>query len=253
MKKLVRRLCVVCDEAYRHQWRDINPKLFVDLKTSGRRSFLPFRPIVMAGDDITFVCDGRLGVPLTAFLLRELYGDPQDDPQGFSACGGVAIVKAHAPFSAAYEAAEKLCSNAKQFGQGEKPAVDWQIFASGLNRDLPSLRKRDWKLPGDGELSLRPMYVNDEEYRHIGTIEDILKGFESWSSTRIRSVYQTLKKGPAAVASLLSGWESEASLPLISDYEMAGGSGYSSNQCLYFDAIELRDFYLPLQQEEEKQ
>ena len=55
----------------------------------------PLRPIVYGGDDLTFVCDGRLGLDLAAFYLKEFSKGTikvcgEDMP--VDACAGVAIV-----------------------------------------------------------------------------------------------------------------------------------------------------------------
>ena len=36
------------------------------------KNYLPFRPLVYGGDDVTFVCDGRLGLELAAIYLEKL-------------------------------------------------------------------------------------------------------------------------------------------------------------------------------------
>ena len=55
----------------------------------------PLRPIVYGGDDLTFVCDGRLGLDLAARYLQAFSKDTirvlgQDE--SVDACAGVAIV-----------------------------------------------------------------------------------------------------------------------------------------------------------------
>src|SRR5262249_18890998 len=99
---------------------------------------LPILPILLGGDDMTVVCDGQAALRfthdfLTGFerqtadlqtkneeLQRELSGViPQiaENALGksrLSACAGVAIVKPHFPFSAAYDLSEQLIRSAKQ-------------------------------------------------------------------------------------------------------------------------------------------
>lgn len=59
-------------------------------------SKLPIRPIILGGDDITFVCPGRVGLQYAARLMDLLSEDPADR---FTCCAGVAIVPAKYPFS----------------------------------------------------------------------------------------------------------------------------------------------------------
>src|SRR5579884_3604366 len=79
--------------------------------------YLPFRPIVFGGDDVTFVCDGRLGLSLATMYLREFEKRTAaaklgKDGGSLTACAGIAIVKSHYPFARAYELADELSKTA---------------------------------------------------------------------------------------------------------------------------------------------
>ena len=93
---------------------------------------LPLLPIILGGDDLTVMCDGKDALRftnkfLTAFEVEtaridhEIFGDIISKvagnaftPKRLSACAGVAIVKPHFPFSAAYDLAEGLITSAKR-------------------------------------------------------------------------------------------------------------------------------------------
>ncbi len=98
---------------------------------------MPLLPIVLGGDDMTVVCDGRAAIPFTRqFLIRfeEETGrtkdlSPEDQPlyriiqavankalgaPRLSSCAGISIVKPHYPFSGAYKIAEDLIQSAKE-------------------------------------------------------------------------------------------------------------------------------------------
>lgn len=59
------------------------------------KKYLPFRPLVYGGDDVTFVCDGRLGLSLAALYLKEFESQNIADESKLTACAGIAIVKTH--------------------------------------------------------------------------------------------------------------------------------------------------------------
>ena len=64
------------------------------------------------GDDLTFVCDGRLGLDLAAFYLKEFSRGTIKvcgEDKSVDACAGVAIVPTKFPFASAYHFAEELC------------------------------------------------------------------------------------------------------------------------------------------------
>lgn len=83
------------------------------LSTEKGKIVLPIRPIILGGDDITFISDGRLGVWLAETFIEEFIKQSINS-ESLSACGGVSIVKTKYPFYRAYIVAEDLTDIAKQ-------------------------------------------------------------------------------------------------------------------------------------------
>ncbi|NJO81988.1 MAG: hypothetical protein HC828_03810 [Blastochloris sp.] len=104
-----------------------------DTKDQAYEYYLPFRPLVFGGDDVTFVCDGRLGLRLAATYLTAFEQATQNLRGGPAyACAGVAIVKAHYPFARAYDICEELCKNAKRMAKDVKEKTWRRCFSYGL-------------------------------------------------------------------------------------------------------------------------
>lgn len=119
------------------------------VKARDGKRMLPFVPIVLGGDDLTAIVDGRQSVPFTKNFLREferLSGDDLGAPFGkivpkvaerafrvrrLGAAAGVAVVPPHFPFHDAYDLADSLCRSAK--------ATKGAIRRSGDSSDAPSL------------------------------------------------------------------------------------------------------------------
>ncbi len=95
------------------------------------RKVIPLTPLVLGGDDLTVVCDGRSALPFTSKFLAAfeqetaashddvgtIVADVAEQALGvrrLSACAGIAIVKLHFPFSVAYDLAEALMASAKK-------------------------------------------------------------------------------------------------------------------------------------------
>jgi len=95
---------------------------------------LPVVPLVVGGDDLTVYCDGALALPLAEAYLRcfERETGRADGPRNgivarvarsastrscLTACAGVAIVKPHFPFHAAYDLSNDLLASAKSVKQ----------------------------------------------------------------------------------------------------------------------------------------
>ena len=89
---------------------------------------IPLRPIVMGGDDVTFVCEGRLALTLTEFYLRQIMTKSlSDNGKPLSVRAGISVVKSHFPFARAYELSEELAKSAKRYLNELKapPFNDW--------------------------------------------------------------------------------------------------------------------------------
>ena len=154
---------------------------------------IPIIPLVLGGDDLTVVCDGRYALNFTHEFLRafeqetaktEQYGGIIADVakealnvNRLSACAGVAIVKLHFPFSVAYELAESLMKKAKEVKkviQYPNPdpqkvtsypcsALDFHILYDSSDVKLNQIRK---KIELDDEQTLlyrRPFVVTPVE------------------------------------------------------------------------------------------
>lgn len=139
------------------------------------RGFLPFRPLVMGGDDLTLVCEGRIAFPLVIQLLTEFEKLSKDvaGPLGAAdgvvhACAGVAIVKKHYPFAKAYELAEDLTRLAKRKARRESGScIDFEVVtatqhtAPEVSRGLHGIGKTR-RSPHRG-LTCRPYLLRDFE------------------------------------------------------------------------------------------
>jgi hypothetical protein len=138
---------------------------------SPRRGRLPIVPLVLGGDDLTVVCDGQQALRFTAEFLQAfeektqnnaaiktvLSSAPEQLPMhGLTSCAGVAIIKPHFPFFAAYELAESLLKSAKK----HKPlsAIDFHILYDASNPDLERVREQ-WTLDGETTLLTARPYV----------------------------------------------------------------------------------------------
>ena len=114
------------------------------------------RIIVAGGDDVTLVCRAKdaLGILEAYFDTLEKEnaaheGTNQEKLRAYSsACAGVCIFHAHAPFATAYGIAEACCEEAKKKNRqagGKNNLVDFQYCFSGVTGDLQDIRQADQK------------------------------------------------------------------------------------------------------------
>jgi hypothetical protein len=214
--------------------------------------YLPFRPLVFGGDDVTFISDGRIGLALTLEYLHQFQTETKRLlGEQLTACAGVAIVKSHYPFARAYELAEELSKSAKKYRResaSDHCCLDWHFTTGGIYGDLTEIRQREYTVKA-GTLTLRPVTASDGEMRSWGTVSAALTAFQSgdWQEKRNKAkmLREKLRGGRESVREFETLYGH--SLPELDGFESGwSADGYSG----YFDAIELMDLYLPLLQEE---
>lgn len=255
--------------------------VLVDGKKDNEGYFLPFRPLVFGGDDVTFVCDGRLGISLAVEYMKQF--EEQTEAivgEKLTACAGIAIVKSHYPFARAYDLADGLCGSAKKYRQQqglEASCLDWHFALTGLSGDIGEIRKREYttyQKPEElkktdsryrGEsLTLRPLTLNGnpkETHRSFNVVLNGVHAFQDselqpeedpkWSTRRnkVKALREALRDGPASVRRFMTMYGLDK-LPEIdtsknSDFQK---SGWWTDRCGYFDAIEMMDWYIPLEE-----
>ena len=242
--------------------QDALPSLKDDLSLEDKKIF-PLRPIVYGGDDLTFVCDGRLGFDLAAFYLKAFSkgtikvcgGDKPVD-----ACAGVAIVPTKFPFARAYHFAEELCGLTKAYlrqeGLTDSSWLDFQIIQEGATRSVSALRAAQYQSLEGQSLHQRPYKVPEQ----WDVFVSILKEFQSqkWPRSRAKGLLQVLTQGPKATQHFVEGaqWR-DINLPdvagLDSNEKQIGWKGEGTESTTsYFDPLEALDFYLEVKPDGEK-
>ncbi|TAN98151.1 MAG: hypothetical protein EYR95_11350 [Phormidium sp. SL48-SHIP] len=126
---------------------------------------VPLVPLIVGGDDLTVVCDGKAALKFTQVFLTQFEAETEQKREiskiaekqfsinRLSACAGIAIIKPHFPFSVAYELAESLIKSAKSVKQtiikpNSKPitpfpcsAIDFHILYDSTHIDLERIRR----------------------------------------------------------------------------------------------------------------
>ena len=236
---------------------------WITLKRKGSEFFIPLRPLVFGGDDVTFVCDGRLGLALTTAYLQEFERQTEaaglgKDRGRLTACAGVAIVKGHYPFARAYQLAADLTGSAKVYRRTCEAitgsCLDWHFALSGLGGSIDEIRAREYTVP-EGSLVLRPVTLENNPVQSQHAWPVIWRGIQEfqgkeWADRRnkIKALRDALREGPAAVKHFIAVFNDGAHLPsVLSEMGTWPETGWQGKFCGYFDAIELADWFIPLQ------
>lgn len=220
----------------------------------GDKTYFSIRPLVYGGDDVTYVCDGRIGLQTAQIFLKAFQEQPVLDERGNRAFGvaaaGVAIVKVRYPFARAYQLSEQLCKNAKALTRNI-PTLDWHLAQSGLFGDLGEIRRIEYDEKWNDDkiersLLMRPVVLGNRgnndwhTWPAFSTLVHQFCNRQEWPRNKVMTLREALRAGPYAVSSFVTNYGRE--LPDVgiveSEYRK---TGWESNRCVYFDAIEMID------------
>ncbi len=237
------------------------PGFQLDRDIEGNVCF-PLRLLLLAGDDITFVCDARIGVSAAAFLSQELQKRWKDDLLGLgdfvgaTLSAGVCIIPVKYPFTEAYRMAEAACRSAKE-DKPDLPAntLDWHVATQALPATLAEVRgdlKIDIGFSGTQTnhalLHQRPVRLGTTSCRDFQAVQAVVLSFQKGSEGQPRSVAKglrgSLRGGPDAVRALVA--DRKMKLPEVPGTDHPDAGFFAGRSC-YWDAIELMDIYIPLE------
>lgn len=234
----------------------------------------PFRPLVFGGDDVTFVCNGQLGLSLAAIYVREFQAQTRDLPDGngsVHSCAGVCVVKVHYPFRRAYDLSEQLTKSVKR-SLGDKrvqvSALDWHFSSTGLSGGLSEIRKREYEPEGNRSLLMRPVRMGEQKdwrtWKNFHQLTAILNYDDRWAGRRnkLKALREALRAGKQSVREFLALYfrapdQKDPALPkLTGASDTLAKEGFVSSlyghptvdYCGYFDALEAMDHHLFLEE-----
>ncbi|WP_343762428.1 Cas10/Cmr2 second palm domain-containing protein [Clostridium oceanicum] len=133
---------------------------------------LPIRPIILAGDDITFISNGKIAIDITRLFTEEITEQKEQfgkNKYNLTTSAGIAIVKRNHPFSRAVKLAGALEKNSKKKLRTMKLAcekqnlekledasfIDWEINRGDTLDNILIIRNKD--------LVARPYIIIDSE------------------------------------------------------------------------------------------
>ena len=137
------------------RWSE-DEKRLLESTNHDRKTRVRARPVVLGGDDVTFLVDAAYALPFTrhflvAFEDETAQRDVLRMGTSLTACAGVAFVKTGFPFHAAHDLAESLCKVAKSALRG----ADGRTGRSGLlfHRVTTASTDTEWSDIVGGELT----------------------------------------------------------------------------------------------------
>jgi len=212
--------------------------------------YLPLRPLVFGGDDVTFVCNGSIGVELAATYLKIFHEESKNRKLDLHACAGVSIVKMHYPFARAYKLSEELAGSAKSLTrETDCSALDWHFAQSGLSGSLENIREREYTVEY-GTLCLRPLTL--ESWAQINSVmEEFNDDYWGRKHNKVLGLREPLRYGPQTVEKYRQDFDLKE-LPKFAGLNVHI-NGWQDKVCYYFDAVELLDHHIALKNKEAAQ
>ena len=212
---------------------------------------LPIRPIIMGGDDITFISHGKLGIYFAKIFMEQFTQEKVSGDNYLSACAGVAITRTKYPFYRGYQLSEDLCKQAKKKAHKEDELnsswLDFHIAYGGFSGSIEDIRKNNYTTPR-GALCLRPYRVTGECADHLN-FNDCLNGIKylrdnEWPRSKLKELREVLTLQTPAVMMFIKEMEFRGrNLPDIAGYKDAKNTGWLEHTTPYFDMLELMEYY----------
>jgi hypothetical protein len=216
-------------------------------------NYLPIRPLILGGDDATFICAGKMALTYAKRFIE--YMRENNSLLGIECCGGVAILPTSYPFFRGYELAEQLCDEAKK--KSRKKGDSWLDFARLHGEQAPTLdqiRQQEYR-GAQGDLHFGPYKVGEPEYYYsIDKLFDCIhqlnqgiikkdNGQTGMAKNKIKEMRDVLQHGEHACHQFVEQLHHiEQTLPNVLGWEMYKDNLWDKKQTPYVDAIEMMDF-----------
>lgn len=229
---------------------DVNSKywkIYSDrLKLKDDKLYLPIIPLFIGGDDLCFVCDGRLGIVLAQSVLEKIR---QNFGREISCCAGVAVAKLKYPFYQVYRLANSLCRSAKnqrKKDDSKDDYLDFHLISGAVSTSLEDVRKDFYELHDEKKLYERPYTIDKLEK----TIKASKEMYKKWPNSKIKELRSVLYQGEAARKMFVSQIQSRQGKDKLS-MEFDGlyrfdDSLFSEDKTYLLDMIELMEM-IPLE------
>lgn len=222
------------------------------LNDKDHSGLLPIRPLILGGDDVTFIIDADYAIPFTEqFLLNfqiQTKLELKDIPvakRGFNASAGIAFTKANYPFHYGVELADALCKAAKDpikksLKEKQKdhpkqdmtvvPAIAFHRMKNTLFNDYKTLIERE-KDFGSINMNTGPYLIGEESFGSFIPLSELKRRLKIIQKqpglhAKLREWLNLLKENPPQAESLFQRMKQQYGASFIQlglEDEMAQG------------------------------
>jgi hypothetical protein len=231
---------------------DNEKRQFYPRDDKSNKLVIPIRSIIMGGDDITFVCDGKLGVYFAKIFLETFEKRNASDGLPLSACAGIAITKAKYPFYRGCKLAEQLCKSAKKRCKDEGNNGSWldfHIAYGGFSGTLEEIRASHYTA-AQGKLPFGPYSIGNHHEHGIDTLIENIRALtvaplpeKQFPRSRLKELRQVIILEKDATSRFVQELEARGlQLPVINGRSYQK-TLWENSKTPYFDMVEIMEFY----------
>lgn len=258
------------DESYKRAFKNmtvnvVNSRENLEDVSKIADKIIPLRPLIFAGDDVTYLSNAYIGVESARSFLQELdknYIDIEGVNLGkLHACAGIAIIKKGYPFIKGYDAAQQLCENSKKTilkeKYGDTSMLDFHIFQGDIDKSIYDIRREEYTFNGkDVKLTMKPLVIDSlKNWKNYQNLIEALNNVEAAISekkigrSKVKTLREVLKKGEQETKYFFKFYNIKPGR-YFRDLHGARGDycfNESDSVCMYFDAVESMDMFKRLE------
>ena len=178
------------------------------------RKYIPFRPIVLGGDDLTVIIRGDLAIEFTLAYLKAFERFTRENFQelanrtepyrkalgnGLTACAGIAFIKSSFPYYYGYQLAEELCSEAKKDSNRDKSCLMFHKVQDSFIGSYKEIEERELSTQESKSFKFGPYYLNEKPDRW--TISSLLDTTEKLTGEEGNALKSDIRQWLSAMMS----------------------------------------------------
>lgn len=215
---------------------------FLEIRRENGKKILPIRPVIIGGDDIVFVSEGRMGIYFAKLFIEAFEKQSVTDNKPLTACAGIAITKTKYPFYRSYSLSEELCKNSKTVRKAKKDLYSWldfHIAYGGFSGSLEEIREANYRIT-NRDLLMRPYRIGGEgdslSFETLVAKTTELKKILPHS--KIKELRLALTQGDDVINAFVNETAARTR-----DITKIAGNVFENSKTPYFDMIEFMEVY----------
>lgn len=158
---------------------------------------VPFRPIIIGGDDICLVIAGNKAIRLINNFIDNVKKNPFCKAKEITFSIGVCFVKSHYPFSFAHKLSEQLLASAKS-KKSYGNVIDWEILNTSTIEGLAAIRNEKYRTKHATEeyvLTYKPYNFKDNDFRSFNNFIAVSKKLEKiFKNSKFKELRQIIRE-----------------------------------------------------------